>query len=343
MQVFRVASAALFAAVFFSVPLAAQPLAQISGPREEPPADYSANQYVDSMGCVFMRAGVGDAISWVPRVNRDRRLVCGYAPSLPGLARAAATPAPDPVVPDATAAPEPAAKPAPEPAVAATPATLAKAPEPAGIPAAASAAPAPAAVIAAKRAVRRAARLVQIRPVAGTQTYCPDPGPSAQRFLLSDGRRVTRCGAPVADAVAYLNGLRAPGLVVEPGRASARAQRQARAADAGDYRVVWNRGDLARRSTATTATTATTARPGTTSPAAPGSYYVQAGAFAVPANADATVARLKALGLPVATAADRKGARPVRIVFAGPFTRVADASDARARLRSAGYPDAFLR
>lgn len=361
MQVFRVVSAALIAAVFSATLLAAQPLAKVSGPREQPPANYSANQYVDSAGCVFMRAGVGDAVSWVPRVSRDRRLVCGYPPSLP--AAAAAAPTPEPVVPEAIAAPAdapadvpaPAAKsPAAKPLAAAPAAAAAKAPEPA--PAAAPAAvrsaiaapPARAgapAVTSAPTATKGAARLVQIRAIAGRATYCPDPGPSAQRFLLSDGRRVTRCGAPVADALGYLNGLGAPGLSVEAGRASVREERRALAADAGDYRVVWASGELATRSTiaAPAATARAAARGDAAGPAAAGPYYVQAGAFAVPANADATVARLRALDLPVASAADRVGARPVRIILAGPFTTIAAASEARARLRGAGYPNAYLR
>lgn len=336
--------------------MAAQPLAKVSGPREQPPANYSANQYVDSAGCVFLRAGVGDAVTWVPRVNRDRRLVCGYTPSLP--ASAAAAPMPELVVPEATAVPADAPAPAAKPLAAAPAAAVAKAPEPA--PAAAPAAvksaiAAPAAragasaiakaPTATKGATRQAARLVQIRAIAGRATYCPDPGPSAQRFLLSDGRRVTRCGAPVADAVAYLNGLGAPGLAVEAGRAGRREERRALAADAGDYRVIWASGELARRSpvAAPAAAAPGAVRQLRAGPAAPGPHYVQAGAFAVPANADATVARLRALDLPVATVADRKGATPVRIVLAGPFATAAAASEARLRMRAAGYPDAYLR
>ena len=86
---------------------AAQSLRAVDGPAELPPAGYAANRYVDSRGCVFIRAGYGPNTVWVPQVTRDRKLLCGQAPSLP---------------------PEPAAGPAPKPAAAP--------PAPAGLPAA---------------------------------------------------------------------------------------------------------------------------------------------------------------------------------------------------------------
>ncbi len=375
MQVFRVVSAAFVAAVFSAAPMIAQPLAQIAGPREQPPADYSANQYVDSAGCVFMRAGVGAAVTWVPRVNRERRLVCGYPPSLPGGATTAvaaepprpsaeASPAdaapPDAAPPDA--APPDAAPPAvPAAAVAVVPvpsppAATAPATAPAAIPAATPAPSSPAAVITAAAApaaparVQRPARLVTQGPIAGAATVCPDPRPVAQRFLLSDGRRVTRCGGPVEDAVGYLNGLGAPGLSVAPGPASATEARRALALDRGAYRVVWAKGDLARRQTVPTPAARTSAGASSAAAATPPAssmagrpYYVQVGAFAVAANADRSVARLKALGLPVAVARERKGSQPLRTVLAGPFGAADAAAEARARLRAAGYPEAILR
>ena len=60
-------------------------------PAELPPASFTGAQYVDSKGCIYIRAGVSGAVSWVPRVTRDRRQICGFEPSFSG--RSAAAPA----------------------------------------------------------------------------------------------------------------------------------------------------------------------------------------------------------------------------------------------------------
>lgn len=54
----------------------------LRAPAEVPPAGYQGAQYVDSTGCIYIRAGAGSSVTWVPRVTRDRKPVCGFKPSL---------------------------------------------------------------------------------------------------------------------------------------------------------------------------------------------------------------------------------------------------------------------
>lgn len=50
-------------------------------PAELPPADFAGQQYVDSRGCMFVRAGSGLEVVWVPRVARDGAPLCASPPS----------------------------------------------------------------------------------------------------------------------------------------------------------------------------------------------------------------------------------------------------------------------
>ncbi|MEP3845452.1 MAG: SPOR domain-containing protein [Paracoccaceae bacterium] len=47
-----------------------------TGPAETPPNSFNGRQFVDSRGCVFLRAGTDGNTYWVPRLNTARQPIC---------------------------------------------------------------------------------------------------------------------------------------------------------------------------------------------------------------------------------------------------------------------------
>lgn len=51
------------------------------GPTEQPPEAFSGNIFVDSRGCVYIRAKIDDALYWVPQLTKKRIAVCDQSPT----------------------------------------------------------------------------------------------------------------------------------------------------------------------------------------------------------------------------------------------------------------------
>lgn len=344
------AVALMLAAGIAAAPGLAKTLKQDTGPAEYPPASYTGRQYVDSRGCVYIRAGYAGQVTWVPRVGRSRQVLCGFQPT---FANAAPQPAP-------VASPAPVAKPAPQaPApkrvVRTAPAPLAKpAPQP-------------------KQAVRTGA------------PACPGASALSSRYINDGSQYPVRCGPQAEDprgAVIVRPGSR---MAVSPG---AMPVRPAPLQIPKGYKAAWTddrlnpmrgigtqRGAaqmalvwtdevprrLIDRSTGRDVTAqypqlrypytdpgalrvSTKSAPAPAQPArAAGARYVQVGAFARPANAQATVARLRGMGLPVRQGTATVKGQPVQLIYAGPFADQASLTRAHAAIRRAGYSQAFLR
>ncbi|MEO0939139.1 MAG: SPOR domain-containing protein [Pseudomonadota bacterium] len=233
--------------VLFVCGLATASQAQLTNsqatPAEFPPASYAANQYIDSRGCVFIRAGIDGNVTWVPRVNRQRRQICGQTPSLSGrVAEAAAAPAPADAPEQITLeTPAPAVEPttqtapkSPPPQTASAPAPRQAAPRPAPAPQRTAAvrpapqpkpkpkpkprvvaAPAPKPVAAPKpkpQVVAAApAPAPAARPTVRRSTACSGLSPVSSRYVNSGADLPVRCGPQAVSPTAGAQVAAAPG------------------------------------------------------------------------------------------------------------------------------------
>lgn len=334
--------AALAALWLAAAPALALTLDDVQGPKEYPPASYKGTQFVDSTGCVFVRAGYAGQVKWIPRVTRDRQVICGQKPTFatPGEASTAATApvAAKPAARTVSATPKP-ATPKPATTKPATAKPAAKAP---------ASAPAEMTVVAE-----------EVLPKG--HAACPNRSDVAQRFMLSDGRYAIRCYPQKEYPKTYLTPEEVeklpPGaldprpVVVPPGYRPAWKDGRLNpkrgvgtAQGAAQMAAVWTRDVpmqlVADKRPAVTGATAPVATASSKSPAAQG-RYIQIGSFAQPANVDAAAARLRAAGLPVARGR-KQGQGALTVVLAGPFAP-GEAAAALSTVRRAGFADAFLR
>ena len=175
-------------------------------PSEFPPSSYKGKQYVDSQGCVFIRAGIDGNVSWIPRVTRARKTVCGFKPSLSGRvasAPAAAVEAPVQItLNNSTAAAPSIAKPVPRRV-----AKPRRAPAPVVV---RQTAPKPAPrVIQQPVVVAKAPQVVPTTRRIQAQTACPGASAISQQYLRGNGKSAVRCGpqaAPITGSVTPLRG-----------------------------------------------------------------------------------------------------------------------------------------
>ena len=161
----------------------------LRGPREVPGPDYAGQQYVDSAGCVFLRAGINGRVTWVARVDRQRRQLCGY-PATGGTGVAAA-----PVAEEPAPAPVSAGRPLPQ-ALGGPIDTVASLATPPRI---------------GKAAARPVAAPVQVpalvdapRAVVTGTPGCPPNAPYGARRVLPDGRLALLCGRDPGRLAAFV-------------------------------------------------------------------------------------------------------------------------------------------
>lgn len=346
-----------------STSVAAKSLRSSDIPAEYPPASYKGSEYVDSRGCVYLRAGFAGKVTWVPRVSRARKLVCGYQTTFANKPEAKKDENKVAAVAKKPAAQKPVKRPlfgAPVNTVATTPAVVSARPR------VETSQPKPVAPV--KQAVKETPKPQPRKKVVErqVQTSCPGASSISQKYMTSASGFAVRCGpqqdpvrtakraayskqettrsTPVAAPVTQVRAPVAPIRVpkgyraaweddrLNPNRAKGTAEGRA------SMNQVWTqkppRQQIAHVAPQR-ANTATSYRAG--------GQYVQVGTFGVPSNAQRTARRLSGMNLPVVSRKMTRGGRSYTVVSAGPFADAAALRSALQTARRAGFSDAFIR
>ncbi|MBN2907092.1 MAG: SPOR domain-containing protein [Rhodobacteraceae bacterium] len=300
----------------------AQSLRGDDGPAEIPPASFEGRQYVDSQGCVYIRAGYAGQVTWVPRVSRAREVLCGFKPTFADTARAAPVAAPAPGRAQVDVAP--------------VRNTSRSAPVP--MPTARSVCPGASAQSA--RYINDGSQYpVRCGPQAEDPRVQPIPARTPTRITVTPAPAPTELRVPDGYRPVWkddrLNPMRGQGT------ARGDAQMAQVWTDSLPRRLVTPRAGraVAAQPQMVVSTKSVPQKPARA--AAP--RYVQVGAFGDPANARAAVTRLQRLGLPVRQGQATTQGRALTVIYAGPFSDPDSLGRAHDAIRRAGYPTAFLR
>jgi hypothetical protein len=198
MPVSKVVSSAIFALVLGGGAAFAQAFNGANLPAEFPPTSYKGKQYVDSKGCVFIRAGVDGNITWVPRVTRARQPICGAQPTFAKAAPKAEAPAP-----------KVAQAPAPKPVSVQKPVIITAKPAPAPAPVAQPVRTAPIRTVASVTTPPRK-MVPTLAPKRAAPVQLATPATSGCSSLGASGRYMQgaglRCGPQIEPPVTYGSG-----------------------------------------------------------------------------------------------------------------------------------------
>ncbi len=358
--------------LLFSAPqmIDAKTLRQVRAPAEFPPASFKGNQYVDSRGCVFIRAGFGGQVTWVPRVNRQRKVYCSSKnkPSLSASQLAALGKKPvivDPVtapavkkrsVRKAVVKPAPMVKPAKPVRVIRKPVYVAQKPVVAqktakivkDAPRRVTTKPKPVRKVRVLRNSRLAIRrtpqpvhpgdLVRSRRLRAAAAANATVSANPQAVVYS--RKKTTGPVRTRDAV---HGLRTVGTII--------ASDVTPAGDA-QMELVWTNTVPRRliqrkvRVRQVAAAPVVARQYAATQPrvrVSSKSRYVQVATFGVSANAERTVRGFQSNGLPVVSRSSVRSGKAYKVVYLGPFNSSAQLQNAMRVAKRAGFRDAVYR